>query len=84
VVAGQAGKGDGTREGFNKSEFDVGYKKAFYACNNHSCPKRHNCYRYLKTPTFDLNQECFIARRDGSCSWYIECKTKKDFDKLEN
>jgi len=32
VVAGQAGKGDGTREGFNKSEFDVGYKKAFYAC----------------------------------------------------
>ena len=53
-------------------------------CINNSCPLRDNCYTFLKTSYFKENQECFHPKKDGTCEWFIECKTKKDFNNLEN
>jgi len=70
MVDGNAGKGDGIRDGFNKAEFDKGYKRAYYSCTNNDCPMRYKCFRFLRTPLFIGNRERFIPQ-GNKCEWFV-------------
>ena len=75
MVDGNPGKGDGTREGFNKTRFDEGYKRAHYSCTNGDCPMRYKCFRFLRTPVFVGNRERFEPDGD-KCEFFV--KDQKD------
>ena len=72
MVAGNAGKGDKTREGFDKKKHDEGYRRAFYSCTNDNCHLRYKCFRFLRTPTFKGNREKFVPHENGNCEWFVK------------
>jgi len=71
------------RGAMNFKAYRKGYDLAFGLCKNSKCPLRYNCYRYIATPLFNSTFGDFKPV-NGVCEFYQECKTKTDFDELEN
>lgn len=76
-----AGKGD-TYRPVDRTAYEEGYDRAFGLCSNNNCTQRHTCYRWLKTPKFNEGKVHFPG--GPSCSYYINCPTKKQFERNEN
>ena len=62
-------------EGFNKHKFDEGYIRAFGLCRNVECPRRYNCFRYLKTPEF--SNTYYIEVEPDKCNYFVPDQVDK-------
>jgi len=83
MVAGQAGKGSSPRP-VDKKKYDEGYLRAYGLCKNSNCHLSSHCYRFLRTIPFHPTYGDWKPDKDGKCSFYVKCSTKKDFERLEN
>jgi len=80
MVDPRQGRGRGA---MNFKAYRKNYDKVFALCKNINCPLRYTCGRFLATPCFDSTYGDFKPV-NGICEFYSKCKTKTDFDKLEN